>query len=260
VAELDGVWSVERTGGALPPLPGMRKRIHGRRGETRVGPVRVPFDVVGTELHYRGPFEGFVDRLLPAPAGWDGRALYRGREYGRFRLLPVKEAGMSTIESQLLKHIDEAVAMEENVKRMLDGMIQTSTDAQVIDLFEIHRNQTDEHADRLRARLRAHGASTSIVREAAGILGALAKIPLDVVRGERTGRNARDAFATEHLEIAAYELLERVARRAGDEETAEVARLNRADEEAMAASLKELWDVFAEESLREEGVPTSATG
>jgi ferritin-like metal-binding protein YciE len=260
VAELDGVWSVVRTGGALPPLPGMRKRIHGRRGETRVGLLRVPFDVVGTELHYRGPFEGFVDRLAPAAEGWDGRALYRGREYGRFRLLPVKEAGMNTIESQLLKHIDEAVAMEENVKRMLDGMIQTSTDPQVIDLFEIHRTQTDEHAERLRGRLRAHGASTSIVREAAGILGALAKIPLDVVRGERMGRNARDAYATEHLEIAAYELLERVARRAGDEETAEVARLNRADEESMAASLNELWDVFAEESLREEGVPTSATG
>jgi ferritin-like metal-binding protein YciE len=98
------------------------------------------------------------------------------------------------------------------------------------------------------------------VREAAGILGALAKVPLDVVRGERTARNARDAFATEHLEIAAYQLLERVARRAGDEETAAIARQNRADEEAMAASLNELWDVFAEESLREEGVPTSATG
>jgi ferritin-like metal-binding protein YciE len=260
VTELDGVWNVERAGGLLPPLPGMRKSIHGRRGETRVGPLRVPFDVVGTELHYRGPFEGFVDSLRPATAGWDGRALYRGREYGRFRLLPVKEAGMSTIESQLLKHIDEAIAMEENVKRMLDGMIQTSTDAQVIDLFETHKLQTEKHAERLRGRLQTHGASTSLVREAAGILGALAKVPLDVVRGERTARNARDAFATEHLEIAAYQLLERVASRAGDEETAEIARQNRADEEAMAASLNELWDVFAEESLREEGVPTSATG
>jgi hypothetical protein len=95
VAELDGVWNVERAGGLLPPLPGMRKSIHGPRGETRVGPLRVPFDVVGTELHYRGAFRGFVDSLRPTTVGWDGRALYRGREYGRFRLLPVKEAPTS---------------------------------------------------------------------------------------------------------------------------------------------------------------------
>ena len=34
MAELDGVWDVRRTGGALPPLVGVRKRIQGTRGET----------------------------------------------------------------------------------------------------------------------------------------------------------------------------------------------------------------------------------
>jgi ferritin-like metal-binding protein YciE len=92
------------------------------------------------------------------------------------------------------------------------------------------------------------------VREATGILGALAKLPLDLVRGEKAGRNARDGYATEHMEIAAYQLLERVAKRAGDEETAEVARQNRAEEEAMVRRLDEHWDTFAELSLREEGV------
>jgi len=74
------------------------------------------------------------------------------------------------------------------------------------------------------------------------------------MRGEKAGRLARDAYATEHMEIASYQLLERVAHRAGDEETAEVARQNRAEEEAMARKLDELWDLFAELSLREEGV------
>jgi ferritin-like metal-binding protein YciE len=254
VDELAGVWQVERVSGFLPPLLGMRKRIAATSGETVLGPVRARFDVVGRELRYRRPLTGFVDVLEPEGDSWSGRALLRGREYGRFRLTPVKEEErMGSLRGELVKHIDEAIAMEENVKRMLDGMIQTMDDPQVIDLLEHHKVETEEHSLRLRRRLEAHGATPSVVREATGILGALAKLPLDMVRGEKAGRNARDAYATEHMEIASYQLLERVAKRAGDEETAEVARLNRADEEAMARKLDEHWDLFAAQSLREEG-------
>jgi ferritin-like metal-binding protein YciE len=161
---------------------------------------------------------------------------------------------MGSIQDQLVKHIDEAISMEENVKRMLDGMIETTDDAGVNDLLEHHKVETEQHSQRLRARLEAHGASPSMVREATGILGALAKLPLDMVRGEKAGRNARDGYATEHMEIASYQLLERIAKQAGDEETAEVARLNRAEEEAMAQKLDEHWDTFVQLSLREEGV------
>ena len=93
----------------------------------------------------------------------------------------------------------------------------------MIDLLEKHKVETVQHSRRLRERLTAHGPSPSLVHEATGILGALANLPLDMVRGEKAGRNARDGYAAEHLEIAAYQLLERVATRAGDEETAEVA-------------------------------------
>jgi ferritin-like metal-binding protein YciE len=262
VSDLDGVWNVERTGGLLPPRLGVRKSIRGARGRTTLGPVSAAFDVVGRELRYRSPLTGFVDVLEPHGDGWIGRALFQGREYGRFRLEPAKEeermgSPHSSLHGQLVKHIDEAIAMEENVKRMLDGMIQTTDDPQVIDLLEHHKAETEEHSQRLRRRLEAHGGSPSLVREAGGILGALAKLPLDMVRGEKAGRNARDGYATEHMEIASYQLLERIAQRAGDEETAEVARRNRAEEEAMARKLDEHWDLFAEQSLREEGALVS---
>ena len=251
MTELDGVWDVERTGGALPPLLGVRKRINGTRGRTEVGFVGVPFTVVGTELHYRRPLNAFVDVLTPLDGGWAGQALFRGREYGRFRLSPARRKTMD-LQSQLVKHIDEALAMEENVKRMLDGALELFDDPQVIDLIEHHRVETEEHSLRLRRRLEARGASPSMVREATGIVAALAKLPLDMVRPEKAGRFARDAYATEHLEIASYQLLERIARRAGDEETAEIARQNRGEEEAMARRLDEHWDLFTEQSLREE--------
>jgi ferritin-like metal-binding protein YciE len=57
------------------------------------------------------------------------------------------------------------------------------------------------------------------------------------------------------MEIASYELLERVARRAGDEETAEVAGRNRAEEQEMARRIEARWDRFVELSLREAGIP-----
>ncbi len=253
--ELQGTWDVERVSGFLPPLLAMRKRIGVTSGETVVGPVRVQFDVVGTELRYRQPFSGFVDVLEPEAGSWSGRALVRGREYGRFRLTAVKERTMGTLNDQLVQHLDEAVAMEESVKRMLDGMIATTDDPQVIDLLEHHRAETEQHSQRLRRRLEAHGAKPSMMREATGILGALAKLPFDFVRGEKAGRNARDAYAAEHMEIAAYQLLERIAKRAGDEETAEVARGNRPEEEALARRLDEHWDTFAELSVRREGTP-----
>lgn len=84
---LDGRWDVVRTGGWLPPLYGVEKRIDGDRGETRVGPLPgFPFGVVGLELRYRALLSGFVDVLEPDGEGFLGRATFRGREFGTFRL------------------------------------------------------------------------------------------------------------------------------------------------------------------------------
>ncbi len=85
---LQGEWRVERTGGLLPPLYGVRKRIDGDHGETLVGGmVGVPFRVEGLELHYLGPFSGFVDVLEPEGEGFRGRATVFGREFGRFAMI-----------------------------------------------------------------------------------------------------------------------------------------------------------------------------
>jgi len=57
------------------------------------------------------------------------------------------------------------------------------------------------------------------------------------------------------MEIAAYQLLERLAKKAGDTETAEVARENRADEEAMARRFDQSWDRTLELTLQENSIP-----
>jgi ferritin-like metal-binding protein YciE len=258
MTELDGVWNVRRLGGLLPPLTGVSKRIDGTRGETSFGRLPgAPFDVVGLNLHYRAPFTGFVDELRPHGEAYLGHATFRGQEFGRFAMeRPTTTRGgpMSDLDTQLNKHIDEALAMENNVLRMLDGMIETTHKQEIKNDLRHHKVETEEHISRLQQRLADRGASASMMREATGIMGALMKSVVDMARGEKAGRNARDGYATEHLEIASYQLLERIAERAGDTETAEVARQNRRDEEAMAKKIDGHWDLFAELSLEEEGV------
>jgi hypothetical protein len=94
VADLDGVWSVRRCSGALPPLLGVRKRIRGDRGETvlpgglGVRFVVSPADDRRRELRYRPPFAMVVDVLEPDGDGWHGRTLVFGRAVGEFRMSP----------------------------------------------------------------------------------------------------------------------------------------------------------------------------
>ena len=137
---------------------------------------------------------------------------------------------------------------------MLNSMSATTQDDEILQEIEHHKVETERHEQLLRERLQALGAAPSIRKEAQSLVAALAKGVSDQVRGDKAGKNARDAFVTEHVEIAAYELLERLAQRAGDEETARIAREIRADEEAMAQKIAARWDKFLDLTLAEEGI------
>ena len=158
------------------------------------------------------------------------------------------------LQEKLLDYVEDAHAMEQNVLQMLDSMIATTQDDEIVQELEHHKMETERHEQLLRERLQALGRDTSTRKDTQSIAAALTKGVADQVRGDKAGKNARDGFVTEHMEIASYELLERLARRAGDEETAEVARRNRADEEAMAQKIAANWDKFVELTLAEEGI------
>jgi hypothetical protein len=87
---LDGRWILERSGGLLPPLGLLHKRIHGRHGATHLGRrARIPFRIRGgpdrPELVYAGPLRFVVDRLMPDGAGgWTGETRALGIVIGRF--------------------------------------------------------------------------------------------------------------------------------------------------------------------------------
>ena len=275
MVDIEGDWRVERVGGLLPPMVGVWKRIWDDRGETWVGPLpgwafRVERREGSVALVYRVPFSALVDELWAAADGsLCGRSTLGGRELGRFRTrrrgynYTRFEEGEDVTQEQrlrrkLVEYVQNVHAMEQNVLLMLDSMILTTGDPEIVVMLRHHKEETRRQEQRLSERRRALGGLglASVGKDLAAIVAAQAKGTVDLWRADRAVQNARDAFVTEHLEIAAYELLERLAERAGDRETAELARENRAEEEAMAQRISSNWDRFLDLTLAEQGIQT----
>ena len=164
--------------------------------------------------------------------------------------------GKENLRAKLVDYVQNAHAMEQNVLLMLDSLILTTKDQELVEMFRVHKEETRRQEQRLRERRKALGGLglVSAGKDLTAIAAAQAKGLADLWRTDKPVQNARDAFVTEHLEIAAYEILERLAERAGDDETAGIARENRAEEEAMARRIAENWDRFLDLALDAKGV------
>src|SRR2546423_2040747 len=158
------------------------------------------------------------------------------------------------LKDRLVQHLSDAHAMESNVKVMLASMIASTSDRRIKRRLETHLEEAREHAERLERRLKELDANPSAPKEAAALLGSMPKGLLDQVRGEKPAKNARDGFVTEALEIAAYQLLERIAERAGDSKTAAIARRNLVDEVRMSRYFARSWDRVVDLSLDADGL------
>jgi ferritin-like metal-binding protein YciE len=167
-----------------------------------------------------------------------------------------EEMGMADdkLREKLADYVEDAHAMEQNDLKMIDSMISTTDDPKVREMLQNHKRETEEHERRLRERLDALGRGTSARKQAQAVGAALLKGVGDKARGDKAGKNARDGYTAEHMEIAAYQLLERLADRAGDTETAEVARRNKADEEEMARRIDRSWDRTLDLTLEENNI------
>ena len=257
-------------------MVGVWKRIEGAQGETRIGSlIGWTFSVEprgeGFAMVYRPPFSAFVDEVVRAGPGdsWVGSSLLDGREFGRFRMRRIEgrrhsqaseEESMVDQEGlrrKLADYVEYIHALEQNVSLQLDSLILNTGDSELAAMFRHHKGETRRQQKRLRERRVALGRRLGLSaasKDLAAIAFAQVKGVGDVLRADKAVQNARDAFVTEHTEIAAYELLERLAQRAGDLETVRVARESRAEEEAMAARISENWDRFLDLTLREQGL------
>src|SRR5215216_813800 len=108
------------------------------------------------------------------------------------------------LNQKLVDYIEDAHALEQNVSTMLDSMIATTDDPEIEEILKHHKEETERQEERLRERLDALGAGTSTRKQAQTVAAALMKGAADHVRGDQAGKNARDGYVTENMEIAAY--------------------------------------------------------
>src|SRR3954467_1839831 len=157
--------------------------------------------------------------------------------------------GTTTIDEQLTKYLTDAHAMEVQALAQMRAAPALAGDPALERAFAEHRAETEGHEAMIRERLEAHDAKPSRLEGLLGKLSGKGFVLFAKSQPDTPGKLAAHAFSYEHLELATYDLLERVAERAGDAETAEVARRIRAEEDAMSRRLGESWDATVIESL-----------
>jgi ferritin-like metal-binding protein YciE len=151
---------------------------------------------------------------------------------------------MDKTEQKIVQYLSEAHATEQALLTVLQSQIAMTPGGSYRNALESHLRETRQHATRVQRRLGELGQSSSPIQAGVGLLQglvgqvlALAKTPLDLVRGtggeEKVLKNAKDACATEALEIATYAAIGRLASSVGDKATQVLANSIRADEQRM---------------------------
>jgi len=153
-------------------------------------------------------------------------------------------------EEKLIEHLIDVHSIEEQALTQMRAAPGIAGEGELARIFAEHLGETESQERRVRERLEAHGADPSALKDAAGKAGGIGMLFFAASQPDSPGKLTAHAFSYEHLEAAAYELLERTAVAAGDGETARLAREIGIEERRMAERLEACFDVAAEASLR----------
>jgi ferritin-like metal-binding protein YciE len=158
------------------------------------------------------------------------------------------------IQQQLDKYLADAHAIEAQALQLLDKAPQLAGTADLASVYDEHHSETEEHQKLVDARLKARGGSPSSFKDAALRLGALNWGAFFQAQPDTPAKLVAFAYAFEHLEIGAYELLRRVAARASDPETEQTAERILVQERAAADKLHTRFEQALDASLEPQRV------
>jgi ferritin-like metal-binding protein YciE len=181
-------------------------------------------------------------------------------------------ADLTARDAVLVKYLNEAYGKEKQLETVLQAQIGRTQNDTIKKRLREHLKETKQHARDVSARIKALGSKADAsnlpgpealgesVAALANKAVAAAKGPLQVLRGSGVAdnelRNMRDAYWNEAEEIAHYTVIEAVAEKLGDKDTAKLAKTIRRDEERMQAFIARQLASLAGAVVREE-VPAS---
>ncbi len=157
----------------------------------------------------------------------------------------------TTAQEHLDDYLSDAHSIEEQALVQMKRAVKIAGDPGLADAFAEHEKETELHEQLIGERLAAHDAKPSAVKEAIMKAGGVAFALFAQANPDTPGKLTAHGYSYEHLEIGSYELLARVAQRAGDSETAAVAQRILEQERAMAKRLEDHFDAAVEASLRD---------
>jgi ferritin-like metal-binding protein YciE len=145
-------------------------------------------------------------------------------------------------DRRLDRYLDDAHALELQAAQLLKAGPRLVDDDGLAQIFREHLEQTDEHRQRIERRLEARGSSPSRIKDLALRAGGLNLGAFFGAQPDTTPKLAGFAYAFENLEVGGYELLRRIAERAGDAESAAMATAIAAEEREAAAKVASTWE------------------
>src|SRR4051812_18127594 len=158
----------------------------------------------------------------------------------------------NSLEEQLHKYLTDIHSIEVQALAQMKRAPDIAGSPELAEIYKQHERETEEHKRLIEGRLEAHGESPNKLKDLAGNVTGLGFVLFAKFNPDTPGKLAAHAHSYEAMEEAAYEFLSRVAQRAGDEDTAEVARRILEQEKAMKRRIFDHFDASVEASLREK--------
>jgi ferritin-like metal-binding protein YciE len=142
------------------------------------------------------------------------------------------------IDEQLTKYLTDAHSIEVQALAQLRTAPDLAGAPELVEAFRTHLGETEGHERRTRELLEARGAKPSKVKDAVMAVGGKGFLLFARLQPDTPGKLFAHALSYEALEHASYELLHRVAERAGDSDVVAAAQRIGAEERAMMERLE----------------------
>jgi ferritin-like metal-binding protein YciE len=150
---------------------------------------------------------------------------------------------------EIVKHLTEAHALESQSEQLMKKSEGIAGSALLARIYVGHLEETRQHARLIEARLQRLSAHPSRLKDALLRLGAMNWGLFFQAQSDTPAKLAAFAYAVEHLEIAAYELLLLSARRGLDNDTEMLCERILPEEHAMSERLVSMFDAAVESTL-----------